>query len=89
MNTVSRREFSRMVAALAAGSGMAAAFGAEAPRSLPEYDGPWNSLFNGRNFDGWTFFQAGVGNTDTTQAIVIERGVIHMLGPRHTGGDRP
>src|SRR4029453_9711383 len=58
-------------------------------QSIPVSVGPWMPLFNGRNFDGWDYFQEGVGTTDKTNAAVVHDGMIHMLGPTHTGGDRP
>jgi len=58
-------------------------------QSIPVAVGPWVPLFNGRNFEGWDYFQEGVGTTDKTNAAVVHDGMIHMLGPTHTGGDRP
>ena len=46
-------------------------------------------LFNGRNFEGWDYFQDGIGTTDKANAAVVHDGMIHMLGPTHTGGERP
>jgi hypothetical protein len=85
-----RRDFTRLLtAALAAGAtGTPQATGA-AVSSLPPYAGPWTPLFNGRDLAGWSFYQDGIGHVDSTNAVVVERGVIHMLGPRHTGSDRP
>ena len=54
-------------------------------QSIPVSVGPWMPLFNGRNFDGWDYFQEGVGTTDKTNAAVVHDGTIHMLGPTHTG----
>jgi hypothetical protein len=89
MTTFNRRQALAAAAAFAAcGAGTASA--AQAPvRTLPEYSGPWVSLFNGRNLDGWTYFQEGQGTTDRANTAVIQNGVIHCLGPKHTGGDRP
>lgn len=84
---VSRRAFSQLfgAAALAASAGRLRA----AEPSLPAYDGPWMPLFNGRNFEGWSFYQDGVGTRDTNQALVIEKGEIHMLGPRYRPAGTP
>jgi hypothetical protein len=45
----------------------------------------WRPLFNGRDLDGWTFFQDGVGNVDRDQVAVVDKGVLHILGPRYRG----
>jgi hypothetical protein len=87
---MTRRSFGKLAAGLVAGvSGSALAADAPAASSLPPYAGPWTALFNGRDLDGWTFYQDGVGHVDATHAVAIDDGVIHMLGSRHTGGDRP
>lgn len=49
---------------------------------------PWQPLFNGRDLDGWTLFEQGEGNADPHGAISIERGVLHLLGPKFTGPDK-
>lgn len=88
MNT--RREFIRGAMALAvAASARPLSAADEPPRSLPAYDGPWVPLFNGRDLDGWTFYQDGVGTEDDANAVVVEDGVIHILGPRYRGNQRP
>lgn len=46
---------------------------------------PWRPLFNGRDLDGWTIYQDGEGNRDAHDALRIEKGVLHMLGPSFTG----
>ncbi|MEO6093798.1 MAG: DUF1080 domain-containing protein [Novosphingobium sp.] len=45
----------------------------------------WRKLFNGRDLDGWTIFQQGVGNRDAHQAIAIDQGMLHFLGPDFDG----
>jgi len=57
-------------------------------QSMPTSAGPWMPLFNGRNFDGLDFFQQDVGTTDKMNAAVVHDGMIHLLGPRYTGGER-
>jgi hypothetical protein len=42
-------------------------------------------LFNGRNLDGWTFFQDGVGATDRDHVVSARDGVLHILGPDYRG----
>lgn len=86
---MNRREFCRLAAAIAATGPFVDADAALASASLPPYAGPWTRLFNGRDLTGWTYFQEGKGNVDDTQAVVADKGTIHMLGPRHRGGDRP
>lgn len=49
---------------------------------------PWRPLFNGRDLDGWTIYQDGEGNRDANDAIRIEKGMLHMLGPSFSGPDR-
>jgi Domain of Unknown Function (DUF1080) len=85
--TVTRRAFSQLfgAAALTASAGA----GRAAEPSLPTYDGPWMPLFNGRNLDGWSFYQDGVGTRDTNQALVIQKSEIHMLGPRYKPAGTP
>src|SRR5262245_60696946 len=86
---MNRRDFSRLLAVVVGAGRSAALFANDEVRSLPAYAGPWTSLFNGTNLDGWTFYQDGIGGTDKTNAVVVEQGEIRMLGPRHTGGARP
>lgn len=85
---LSRREFNQF---LAAATVTAPAARAQMPMvpSLPAYDGPWMPLFNGRNLDGWSFYQDGVGQADTNSAVVVEKGEIHMLGPRYRPAGTP
>ncbi len=76
---------------------MAAAGGASNPllyakdlsRSLPRYAGPWIPLFNDKDLAGWSFYQDGIGEVDKTHAVVVRDGLVHMLGPLHSGGERP
>lgn len=84
---VTRRAFNQLfgAAALAASSGTLRA----AEPSLPAYDGPWTPLFNGRSLEGWSFYQDGVGTRDTNNALVIEKGEIHMLGPKYRPAGTP
>lgn len=84
---VTRRAFNQWfgAAALTASTGALRA----AEPSLPAYDGPWVPLFNGRNMHGWSFYQDGVGARDTQQALVIQKGMIHMLGPRYRPAGTP
>jgi hypothetical protein len=85
---MTRRDFCGWVAAVIATGARDAALAAEGgSRSLPAYAGPWMALFNGEDLAGWSFYQDGIGETDTTNAVVVEQGTIHMLGPHHTGGD--
>lgn len=51
--------------------------------------GGWNSLFDGKSLDGWTFFQEGVGALDVRHAVSIENGVLHFLGPAYRHDDAP
>lgn len=85
---LSRRAFNQLIAATAVSSTPSLAQQAVAP-SLPDYDGPWMPLFNGRNLDGWSFYQDGVGLQDTNNAIMVEKGQIHMLGPRYRPAGTP
>lgn len=87
-NALSRRTVGRAALATALAS-VFPARAAEPPPSLPAYAGPWTPLFNGRDLDGWTFFQDGVGQADTTKAVSVGNGVIHMLGPKHSGTAAP
>lgn len=82
-----RRDFMRLVsaAAIAGGTFPLQTHG----QSMPAGAGPWIALFNGNNLDGWDFFQEGVGIRDTTSAVTVHDGLIHMLGPDHRGGDAP
>ena len=57
--------------------------------SLPAYSGSWKPLLNGRDLSGWSFFQEGVGTTDTTNAVVYKDGVVQVLGPSYRGSDTP
>lgn len=73
------------------GAGTAAALLARAAVAAPkkgELASPWRPLFNGRNLDGWTIYGEGVGNADPHHAITIERGILHLLGPRFEGPDK-
>jgi hypothetical protein len=82
-----RREFMRLVcAAAAAGSALPST---SIGQSMPAGAGPWQPLFNGNNLEGWDFFQQGIGIQDTTNAVVVHDGMIHMLGEAHKGGDAP
>ncbi len=45
----------------------------------------WRPLLNGRNLDGWTFFQDTVGTTDRDGVAAIDNGLLHILGPRYRG----
>jgi len=90
MTRITRREFARLVTAVVAAGTCKTLLAVDSrARSLPAYAGPWRSLFNGKDLMGWTFYQDGVGETDTTNAVVVEQGMIHMFSPRHTGDDRP
>jgi Domain of Unknown Function (DUF1080) len=84
---MNRRDFMRFssAVALSTSAGILPAFG----QSMPGGAGPWIPLFNGKNLDGWDYFQQGVGFKDTTNAVTVHDGMIHMLGPQHTGGDAP
>lgn len=87
---MNRRDFSRLMAAVLATDSFDTLLADDIEiGSLPAYAGPWMPLFNGTDLSGWTFFQDGVGETDKTNAVVVEQGQIRMLGPRHTGGARP
>ena len=48
-------------------------------------DSDWTPLLNGRNLDGWTFFQDRVGSSDRDKAVSIKDGVTHILGPEYRG----
>jgi hypothetical protein len=82
-----RRQFSCLLAAVAATGAQGVA--RSASPSLPKYAGPWTPLFNGKDLDDWTFYQEGVGDRDLNNAIVIEKGVIHMLGPQYRASGAP
>jgi hypothetical protein len=84
---VTRRAFNQLFAATALAT--ATRSGLTSEPSLPAYDGPWLPLFNGRNLDGWSFYQDGVGQKDANNAILIETGEIHMLGPRYRAAGTP
>jgi hypothetical protein len=87
---MNRRDFSRLMAAVLATDSFDTLLADDIEiGSLPAYAGPWMPLFNGTDLSGWSFFQDGVGETDKTNAVVVEQGQIRMLGPRHTGGARP
>lgn len=45
----------------------------------------WIPLFNGKDLSGWTFFQDGVGDTDTGGVLDIQDGTLHVLGPTFQG----
>ncbi|MFM6932111.1 MAG: DUF1080 domain-containing protein [Novosphingobium sp.] len=47
----------------------------------------WRPLFNGRNLDGWSIFEQGVGNSDPHGAIAVKQGMLHLLGPGFSGPD--
>ncbi len=82
-----RRQFMRLVGAVtAAGIGHPSA---SLGQSMPAGAGPWIPLFNGNNLDGWDYFQERVGIKDTTNAVAVRDGMIHMLGPDHNGGEAP
>lgn len=59
-----------------------------AASKAPTLPSPWRPLFNGRDLDGWTVFEQGEGNADPHNAISIEKGVLHLLGPKFTGPDK-
>jgi hypothetical protein len=84
---VTRRAFNQLFAATALAT--ATRLGLTSEPSLPAYDGPWLPLFNGRNLDGWSFYQDGVGQKDANNAILIEKGEVHMLGPRYRSAGTP
>ncbi len=70
------------------GSGGALLAGSLAPARLlaaapAEFE--WRELFNGRDLSDWTIFQQGVGNRDAHNAVVIEQGMLHFLGPKFDG----
>ena len=82
-----RRQFMRLVCAVAAAG---SAYSSESfGQSMPAGAGPWIPLFNGNNLEGWDYFQEGVGIKDTTNAVTVRDGMIHMLGPDHNGGAAP
>jgi hypothetical protein len=85
--TLDRRQFSGLLAALMAAGPQGVA--RSASPSLPKYAGPWTPLFNGKDLTGWTFYQDGVGDRDGNDALVIDKGVIHMLGPRYRMAGTP
>jgi hypothetical protein len=49
--------------------------------------GPWQSLFNGQDLTGWSFFQENNGTQDKNAAIHVENGEIQVLGPKYKGGN--
>lgn len=55
--------------------------------TIPPYAGPWQPLYNGRDLSEWDFWQDGMGAVDRTNAVVVDDdGMVHIFGPRHTGG---
>lgn len=52
-------------------------------RTLPDAAG-WQPLWDGRSLDGWSFFQDGVGDTDTLGVVSIHNGELHFLGEQYT-----
>ncbi len=46
---------------------------------------PWRLLFDGHSFDGWQFYQHGVGFDDVQGLASITDGNLHFLGPSHSG----
>jgi hypothetical protein len=67
---------------------MAAVPAQAAEPSAPDQNG-WRSLFNGKNLDGWTFFQDGIGNQDRDGVIDFRNGSMHILGPTYHGPTTP
>ena len=52
---------------------------AKSSATAGQVNGPWTSLFNGRNLDGWyTFLQKHGKNSDPDRVITIEDGAIHL-----------
>ena len=49
----------------------------------------WRPLFDGRSLEGWSFYQEGLGDRDLRNAVRIESGVLHFLGPRFTDANAP
>jgi len=90
MTRLHRRDFTTLLLALTSASVLSSeSVFAREHASLPEYMGPWVPLFNGRDLDGWSFYQDGIGSVDSTDSVVAENGMIHVLGPRYRGGSRP
>ena len=85
---MNRRDFSRLLGIVLSAGAFDSLLAAETA-SLPAHTGPWIPLFNGSDLSGWTFFQDGIGDKDTTNAVVVERREIRMLSSRYTGGARP
>lgn len=86
----SRRGFMRLAASLPLLSSTPPVFAqTTAQRSLPRYAGPWKSLFNGENLEGWSFYQEGVGTADKHQAAFVSDGEIQILGEHYKGDDQP
>jgi hypothetical protein len=82
-NSLSRRH---ALAALGAGAASLAlpdwlGFAAQAQSS------PWRLLFDGHSFDGWQFYQHGVGFEDVQGLASISDGNLHFLGPSHSGAE--
>lgn len=77
-----------MIGTLAAGLGtsLLAAGPLHAFAAQPGTD--WQPLFNGRDLDGWSVYQQGVGTRDAYNAAVVEGGMLHFLGPRFNGPDQ-
>lgn len=69
------------------GGSLIAAFGVGLPSALlaKSADPGWTALFDGKSFEGWTFYQEGVGDTDRDGVVQIEKGMLHFLGPKHRG----
>ncbi len=47
----------------------------------------WQNLFDGRSLDGWSLFQLGSGEHDRYDAVMVEQGMLHFLGPKFHGPD--
>ncbi len=66
--------------------GLAGASGMLPLRLLAQSPSPvaweWQSLFNGRDLEGWTFFHDKVGNRDVHRVVSIDQGILHFLGPK-------
>ncbi len=71
-------------AALAASAAMPRRLSAREPG-----DARWQRLFNGRNLDGWTFYQEGVGDRDLNKAVVVSNGELRFLSPAYGRDDAP
>ncbi|WP_343527505.1 DUF1080 domain-containing protein [Sphingomonas sp.] len=82
--TQTRRDALALLSAMGAATTLASSRTWARDAAPARADG-WTSLFNGRDLNGWTFFQDGVGDKDRDGVVAIENGMLHILGPSYRG----